>query len=63
MYRAEYPLLCIGNNGGNVGLSQNLWQVDPMSAHMGTERTHHAGLSDVLKLHKAKSDYIFGDEV
>jgi len=42
---AEHQFQCIGNNGGNVGISQSLRQVGPPNAHTGTERTPHASLS------------------
>ena len=45
VYRAEYWLQCIGNNGDNVGISQSLHQVGPTNAHTGTERTPYASLS------------------
>ena len=45
MFRAEYWLQCVRNDGGNVGISQSLHQVDPMSAHTGKERTPYASLS------------------
>ena len=48
VYRAEYWLQCIGN-GGSVGISQILSQVDPTNAHTGTEWTLHASLSGPIE--------------
>ena len=42
VYRAEYWLHCIGNDDGNVGISQSLCKVGTMNAH--TERTLYASL-------------------
>jgi len=36
LYGAEYRLQCVGNDGGNVGISQSLRQVGPTNAHTGT---------------------------
>ena len=40
-----YQLRCVGNDSGNVGISQSLHQVFPMNVHTGAERTLYAGLS------------------
>ena len=37
VYRAEYWLWFMGNEGGNIGILQSLHQVDPRSVHTGTE--------------------------
>jgi len=39
----------IGNDGGNVGISQQLCQEGPMNAHIGTEWIPYAGLSGLVK--------------
>jgi len=44
-WRGGYRLQWIGNSGANVGILQVLWQMDPMNAHTGTERTPYASLS------------------
>jgi len=36
---AEFWLQCTWNDGGNVGISQSLLQVDSTSSYTGTERT------------------------
>jgi len=36
VHGAEYRLQCVGNDGGNVGISQSLRQVGPTNAHTGT---------------------------
>ena len=45
VYRAEYQLQCVGNDGGNVEISWSLHQVCPTNARTGTERTPYASLS------------------
>ena len=35
VYRAEYHLQCVGNNSGNVGISQTLHQASSTNAHTG----------------------------
>ena len=43
VWRAEYLLQCVGNDGGNIGTSQNSCQVVLTNAH--TRRTPYASLS------------------
>jgi len=68
VYRVEYQLQCLGNDGGNVGILQSLHQVGPMNAHVGTERTLCASLSGPIgQILKAEGDsfldcIITGDE-
>ena len=45
MYRDEYQLQYVGNDSGNVGISQSLCQVGPMNTHREKERTPYASLS------------------
>lgn len=42
---AGYWLQCIGNNDGDVGISQSLHQMRVTNAHAGTERTPYANWS------------------
>lgn len=42
VYRTEYQLQRIGNDGGNVGISQN--QVGPINDHIESERSPYASL-------------------
>ena len=49
VYKAEYWLQCIGNNGGNTGILLSLHQQGPMNAHIGTERTPYASLSGPIQ--------------
>jgi len=44
VYGTEYQPQCIGNDGGNIGMSQSLCQVGPTNAHMGTKRTPYTSL-------------------
>lgn len=39
VYGAECQLQCVGSGGGDVGILQNLQQVDPTNAQSGTGRT------------------------
>jgi len=48
-YKAEYQPQWIGNNGGNVGISQSLQHVDPTNAHTETEGTLYASLSGPME--------------
>lgn len=50
MYGAEYQLQCVANNGGNVGMSPDLCQVDPTDSHIGTERMPCANFSGSYEL-------------
>jgi len=45
VYGAEYQLQCVGDDSGNVGISQSSHQLGPMNAHTGTKRTLHANFS------------------
>jgi len=42
VYGYEYWIQCFWNDDGNVGISQSLHQLGPMSAHTGTEKTLYA---------------------
>jgi len=59
VYEAEYQLWCIGNDGGNVGISQSFWQVDPIDTHTGSRRTPYASLSGPYE----NEDYSFSDHI
>jgi len=41
VYRAEYWLQYVGNDGGNLGILQSLCQVGPMNVHKGKEPGSH----------------------
>ena len=45
VYGAEYQLQWVTDDGGSVGISQSLRQVDPTDAHTETERTLYTSLS------------------
>jgi len=67
VYGAEYRLQCVVHNGGNVGISQSVHQVDPTNAHTGTQRTPCASCQDLLNQYEAEGDsfqdrIITGDE-
>lgn len=49
VYRTEYHIQYIGNDDGNIGISQNLHQVGPTNAYVRTERTLFAGLSGPMR--------------
>jgi hypothetical protein len=46
LYAAECLVHCVGNDVGNVGISQTLCQVVPTVVHMGTWRPPNASLSE-----------------
>ena len=50
LFMCTYWLQCIGNDGGNVGISQSLHQVGLMNAHRGRERSPYASLSRPTEL-------------
>ena len=51
VYRAEYQLQCIGNDG-NIGIPQSLCQVGPTNAYTGTQRTLYT--QDLLNQYETK---------
>ena len=62
VYRADYQHQCMGNNGGNIEISQSLCQVGPTNAHMGTE--HHIQVcQDILNQNKAEGDSILDPNI
>ena len=57
MYGAEYRLQCVGNDGGNVGISQSLRQVGPTNAQTGTQKKHSMQVcQELLKQYEAEGD-------
>lgn len=48
VFGAEYRLQCTENGSNSVGILQSLCQIDPMSAHPGTERKLYAICQDLL---------------
>jgi len=49
VYGDEYWLHCVGNDGGNVGTLQSLYQVGPVRDHTGAERTLCASLAGLIE--------------
>ena len=60
-HRDEVQLQSVGNDDGNVGISQHLRLLGPMCAHTGTERTSYSDLSGLIELW-AEGD-IFPDHI
>ena len=56
-YRDEYQLQCIGNNGGNIGISQILHQVGPTITQERKEN-HIQVCQGLLNQYRTEGDHI-----
>ena len=68
LYRIEYQLHCIANDGGNTGVGQRVYQMAPANAYTGTKGHCMQVCQDLLNQYKAEGDgfldhTVTGDEM
>ena len=56
LYRIEYQLHCIANDGGNTGVGQRVYQMAPANAYTGTKGHCMQVCQDLLNQYKAEGD-------